>query len=686
MRLADNVGARQTLEVADGIPAPFPLVAHQPSPTATTSQRQAQRPPRQHSRANLPERHTFAACLLSAPPLNPDESQSQDQDAGQGGDPSWQSWRGLNPEQAGCADQLQGTDLQQEAGQADLTQPAHLHHDASTHEGSGLYSGDHESSQGQHAHMQQGLHAEHQSQGHYTDASAAAQGDVEQQADLLHAAIQDAAAPLFQESDLHPNDNHPEADCPEPEHASSSPKAPVLACPDAQHGVGQHALAPPQQAIAQRIAPFLEDDQQQRLQEQTQLALSQQPGAQQQQLPSSSVQVADQQLGSVNLSHTAQAHHNKALEAEQVRVPANVQPGSQQASGRAHLAADVTLRIAAPVRPPGQSLLSPTSLRQHLAHRQGMQTSAAEHAGLVTAPGHEAISTSEAATRALPSQSVPGTLAHSSSPVRQASKTVSWHLDQQHHHHHQQPQQQQQQQQRGVSSQSGTVSGDTAQGGASNNGAHEAPYPGPAQHEGEEQYEQDVMSQPSSSDSDEDFAPDSEFEQDDEMSQPDSSSSEDAYEQDEMSQPESSSEEELRFDRVTESGIRLAAAAASRRASGSKPFSLRPVSKKQLARLGFPKAAQPTLDDTFRPSSSSPTTAKQMRTWRGQRKRISTHDSPDQDGAEARQAQAKRRRTSKAVADAAQDVPKATGRQPGRKRTLREQPTPDSVQQQVRRL
>ncbi|KAL0054710.1 hypothetical protein WJX82_001301 [Trebouxia sp. C0006] len=100
----------------------------------------------------------------------------------------------------------------------------------------------------------------------------------------------------------------------------------------------------------------------------------------------------------------------------------------------------------------------------------------------------------------------------------------------------------------------------------------------------------------SDSSEDEDFSP-SEFEQD-EMSQPDSSSSEeDAFEMDEMSQPESSSEDEPARKRAPPSQPSSAVQMAQ---SKSKSSRLRPVSERQLARLGLPKAAQPASDGVTR--------------------------------------------------------------------------------------
>ena len=153
-----------------------------------------------------------------------------------------------------------------------------------------------------------------------------------------------------------------------------------------------------------------------------------------------------------------------------------------------------------------------------------------------------------------------------------------------------------------------------------------------AQQLAEEGFEQDQMSQPSSSESDEDFQP-SEYEQD-EMSQPSSSSGEeeldedendDAVEVDELSQPESSSEDSEQRHLRAESGLRVRSTAQaqppnvsmkSRREDVGREYVRKP-SKPQIpataasgrsgvkrtrkgslsadhkARLGFPKPAQP---------------------------------------------------------------------------------------------
>ena len=148
----------------------------------------------------------------------------------------------------------------------------------------------------------------------------------------------------------------------------------------------------------------------------------------------------------------------------------------------------------------------------------------------------------------------------------------------------------------------------------------------------QEQFEQDQLSQPSSSESDEDFQP-SEYEQD-EMSQPSSSSGDeevdededdDAFEVDELSQPESSSEDDEQSRVRAESGVRVRSSgqarspntivksrredvvckhvrkssqpqspttAASGR-SGVKRSRQESLSADHKARLGFPKPVQP---------------------------------------------------------------------------------------------
>jgi len=182
-----------------------------------------------------------------------------------------------------------------------------------------------------------------------------------------------------------------------------------------------------------------------------------------------------------------------------------------------------------------------------------------------------------------------------------------------------------------------------------------------------EDFEQDEMSQPDSSE-DEDFSP-SEFEQD-EMSQPESSSSEeDAFEMDEMSQPESSSEDEPTRERAPTS---RPSSAAQRAESKSKSSQLRPVSEQQLARLGFPKAAQPATDGVPRSSRLSQASAKKKGLQTSGRKRSSKHALLVDDDSAPRQTKSKRERTSLACDDLHPDNDRASHDR--QRRRVREQP------------
>ena len=125
----------------------------------------------------------------------------------------------------------------------------------------------------------------------------------------------------------------------------------------------------------------------------------------------------------------------------------------------------------------------------------------------------------------------------------------------------------------------------------------------------EEQFEQDELSQPSSSESDEDFEP-SEYEQD-ELSQPSSSSEEDddeeegteAFEMDQMSQPESSSEDEVpsvthksasRTQSLSQARSGHMVQSASLSASQSLPDSRLPLNTKTQARVRVESFQRPS--------------------------------------------------------------------------------------------
>ena len=206
----------------------------------------------------------------------------------------------------------------------------------------------------------------------------------------------------------------------------------------------------------------------------------------------------------------------------------------------------------------------------------------------------------------------------------------------------------------------------------------------------EEDFEQDQLSQPSSSESDEDFQP-SEYEQD-ELSQPSSSSGDeldededdDAFEVDEMSQPESSSEDDEHSPLRAESSLKkvcstaralpanmaiksrqedvvrqyvnessrpqLSVTAASGR-SGVKRSRQDPLSADHKARLGFPKPAQPAkavpVQKGYLIGSSLPLNSQTMPTDQSQRglKRTVPNAAEQQGGQ-------KRRRTTASASDA----------------------------------
>ena len=137
---------------------------------------------------------------------------------------------------------------------------------------------------------------------------------------------------------------------------------------------------------------------------------------------------------------------------------------------------------------------------------------------------------------------------------------------------------------------------------------------------------------------------------------------------DEMSQPESSSEDEPARERAPPSRPSSAVQMAQ---SKSKSSRLRPVSERQLARLGLPKAAQPASDGVTRSGRRSPASAKKKGLRTSGRKRSSRHALLDDNESAPEQTISKRGR-SLACADLQPDNERASlDRQ---QRTVGEQP------------
>ena len=681
--------------MADGIPAPFPLVAHhQPSPPFAA--RPAPRPPRQHSRANPPACKTFTACLLSEqPPQNAAATHAQD--------PMQLDWQASDAPTPFAAEAEPSFQAEQ-AGLMGYTesQEALLGHDSSLQAGNPLPEDLHIAANAQQADT-----------GHQPDLASAEVGTNQQQR------VQFAGNPAQLDAPAYPGLDDDPMEGPAPAHSDSPPETFAPEHSGQQYGLDQQAdveytAAASQQTAVQHVVPPVEQD------EQGQPALSQHQQPQQAVLPQQQqqqqheeMQLAlypqhwQQQRRAESGAHKASGHpQNSDLSLPAVEVV--VAPASTSAPP---VPAAVSLSARHPAQLP---LLLPaqTSLPQDMPTQQ-MQEIATAQVERVSPDGSRGGVDMFGAAAELrqpgpvlsPGQSIPTPSAHSPSREQQGAQSGLVRQQQQH------------QQIRPVSQgspvlltgQSSPVSVGAQQAGVQNLSLSLSPSAGavrdglqganacsPEGH-ADETYEQDVLSQPSSSDSDEDFAP-SEFEQD-EMSQPESSSEEDAFEVDEMSQPESSSEDEPELHREPVStGDRLAAAVASRRAASA--TSGRPAAATsgrsagrslrlsfafaQLARLGFPRAAQAVLNEAGGPSKS-PSPAKAAVRGHGlpagQNKAGSKRALSPHEALEARQADAKRARTSDALPAVAQGS--SSHQQQSRLPAHEEQPTPGALPVQV---
>lgn len=667
-----DAGARQPprdmLEVADGIPAPFPLVTHQPSPTPAA--RPGQRAPRQHSRATAPPHHTFAACLLTDQGTSSDPGAPQQavddvhtggaQGSNEHASAALDSVEAALPVQAGQLEQMLPGQTQPAAPQYGA-QPSHGHSQREPQAetaGEGLRLGHSEGMVG----LEQQPAADGLSQG--AGVQSASQSPAQLEAVNQTApdadAMQDAGLPMASLSEP-----------PEPQTAPLGQAGLLLpvACdtPAApQHGSSlqqqqQHDQAGDEEMELQHDCSDLAAFQQ----HPEQVAPSGSPSdpqKQQQQQQGKMTHLADRMSHDLLASWSTQPHthaqHSSSFQAEHADMPA-VQLLSQHLFSSTPLAAAPGPPPAAPVLPspaaPQPQKPAPISSHQHAAIQQVLQALGASQLGPAQPLGHQPVSVS---AHVIPSQpkniSQPG----QSSPPASAYHAPPLELNapsscQQNHRSLSKSPAVQNGEQRLSSLAPPQADDPDAKG-------HGADEPSSAQRS-DEDYEQDEMSQPESSE-DEDFKP-SEFEQD-EMSQPDSSSSEDAFEQDEMSQPDSSSEDEPIPKSMTLSAARLAAATASHRVT-TRPCEVTPVSKQQLARLGFPKAAQPAVGSLSIPGRSSPASSNQTVTdcddavtLTRRPKHSSKRASLGLGECEPRQAANKRRRSSLASADSS---PKAPG-------------------------
>jgi len=654
------------VEVAEGIPAPFAMVAHQLSPAPVA--RPAPRPPRQHSRAKLPAQNTFAACLLSNQPSVAEDSQTQPAVGSSQAQQATQSHRhdlevpgGFGPDP-----------LQQEQTQPGPSQDAHA---------LGLAGSQREVAPQQH------LHRFAEEEAPMAAAGLCLDSDNMEHQMLAPALPQESVAEAHNEGSVL-EDDYQEAQHQEPMDQDALLDPPVIEATnppdDCLQSPGAFLSGAPVQQTAAQHTPSAEQQQQQQ-QGELGLAGPEQQHHGQRGLPvpdqqceqlhchvTDADQAADQQPSTQACLQAVHAQHGRLFRAEHAALPA-VQLLSQQLFSSVPLTAAATPHPAPAPQQPPQSPLAHVLSPQDLAGQQVLQ--ALGSADLLPAhmSGHQSVRVSEAPAGlsqlnvSLSGQSLTAVPAHDPSPETCAPTPKS------------QQQRQQQQQQSHLSSCQSPV---MLQFGAQhlstfaspeadvNNQSHhvvdDLSPPQPA----EEDYEQDVMSQPDSSE-DEDFSP-SEFEQD-EMSQPDSSSSEeDAFERDEMSQPESSSEDEPARKRARPS---RPSSAAQRAESKSKSSRLRPVSERQLARLGLPKAAQPASDSVTRSGRLSPASAKKKGLRTSGRKRSSKHALLDDNESAPEQTKSRCGRTSLACTDLHPDNERAShdrqqrkvGEQPGQR-------------------
>ena len=662
-----NAGAQQPsrdmLEVADGIPAPFPLVAHQPSPAPAA--RPGQRAPRQHSRATAPPHHTFAACLLtdqatSSDPAAPQQPTDAIHTGGALGSSehasaALDSVEAALSAQAGRLESMLPEQTQPAAPQYEA-QPSHGHSQRERQAetaGEGLHLGHRESMVG----VEQPPPADGLSQGAAVQSASQSPAHLEAEnqtapdADEVH----DAGLPMASEP-------------PEPQTAPSGQAGLLLPVACDQPAAPQHGSPLQQQQQHDQVG----DEELELQHDCSDLAAFQQHPQQVGPSGSPSDPQKQQQQGKMthmadHLSHDllasrgaqqhAHAQHSSSFQAEHADMPA-VQLLSQHLFSSTPLAAAPGPPPAAPVLPlpaaPQPQKPAPISSHQHAAIQQVLQALGASQLGPAQPFAHQLagvsahVAPSQPDNISQPGQSSPPASAYHAPPLGLSAPSSC----QQNHRSLSKSPAVQNGEQRLSSFASPQADDPDAKG-------HGADEPSSAQRSDEE-YEQDEMSQPESSD-DEDFKP-SEFEQD-EMSQPDSSSSEeDAFEQDEMSQPESSSEDEPTPNRIALSAARLAAATASRR-SKTKPCEVTPVSKQQLARLGFPKAAQPAVGSLSIPGISSPASSNQTVTDCDDAVTLTTRPKHSSKRAsfgldEPRQGANKRRRSSLASADPS---PKASG-------------------------
>ena len=675
-----------------GIPAPFPLVAH--NPTAQPP-RPPPRAPRQFSRNTAAL--AFTTCLLSDEPLSPapPSASPPDQEAPPSQDPAAISQHtagapgasGLAPQHSGgtaqegehadmyCHERLDhaGHDyynMSHAQRQADLgtAMEAEMVEAPAEHSDHGCFTCPHSAAQHSaypHSAAEHPAHP-HSAVEHPANPHSAAEHPAHSQSAAEHSAHPHSAADQSaqsQASDLHKQSCkdfqtlQASPACQQAEDTRAEPSMhhdgfhePLGAPPADPHHAEHHHV--PQLGPEQQQPPQLQPQQQQQCRSYERVHHADPSAAnlllpQQQQVPAGRVQ-HDQAEDHMHAPLRSPASGSHPLASQQSDKPINSdagQAGQQQpgpppstAAASASVApatarASVAPALQSPQRAQASPLLDPALLAQlsRHAHPQGPDT-ASHHPSTDNEPRSHA-ATPVASAKPAVSQRPAG-------PTAAAQSTLSNGCPES-PHCPQSPRQQMQSEVSPLSAHDGSkqdrvrTSPNTSTH-ASPQGTHKTDTRrlNPVQQLAEEDFEQDQMSQPSSSESDEDFQP-SEYEQD-EMSQPSSSSGDeemdedededdDAFEVDELSQPESSSEDGEQSPLRAESDVRVCSTAQAQppimiiksRQEDVVHKYVRKSSKAQLpttaasgrdgvkrsrtgslaadhkARLGFPKPAQP---------------------------------------------------------------------------------------------
>lgn len=638
-----SAGHTPGVEIAEGIPAPFPLVAHNP---AAQPPRPPPRAPRQASRTTATQ--AFTTCLLSDKPLSPPPA---------------------SPGAIGSAVVISQHTAAAAAGASGLVPNLQ---DGTTDEG-------YENVQGEHTHMHcdeqldHGGHDDHQimqeqqHQQHQQQQQQHAVGSASAQAEMVDAPTQHSARSYSPDAErfTHPQAaaEHPaqsqvsdplSQSCEDVQRQQAQPACQQAEDPEAEPSRHHDAVPEPQGASAalpnhadHHHAPQVASEQHHQPQQRQQCgsfgctphtgaSAADMQSQQQQQMPVAQVQhdQAADQMHAPARSPSPSSHPSASQQggvppnsdSAQAQAQAQTQAGVQEAGPTPSptAAAAAVLAAQSPQRLHPVPLLDPALLAQLSRHARPQSPDAA-------APTHHHPPNDTERTRSVtPVASASAVVGQQPACVTAAAAAAQSTLSSD---SPSKPQQQVQPEASPLSAPDGSEQGQVRispnavlPASPMSSLQPDAPRPGSAQQLDEEHFEQDQLSQDSSSESDEDFQP-SEYEQD-ELSQPSSSSDdeeedegEDAFEVDELSQPESSSDEQSPL--RAESGGRVhsasqaqpphmlesehqdlpgsrdeslkpqtAATAASGR-SGAKLSRQGSLSADHKARLGFPKPAQP---------------------------------------------------------------------------------------------